>query len=309
MDMYRDSYVLALMVDGKIQKESDDGTVLIPFGSEYVLRLKNKLRKRAVADVWLDGRIACKGIVLEANGTVDLERFVADGNLTEGKRFKLARLTDPKVDQPNDSENGIIEVNFYPEKDTPVVEKTVIHEYKHDCFLHNHLGSYIGHCSTCCNNQWCSICRPPFYYKTFTAGDSNSGGISGGNIIVTSGLNTSGNLTAGGTVGKGIVSNNSMPMNAVYAASTEGVVQANVTLNNLDLSKASNSLGEAAATVEGSTSTQTFSTISLDVDRSKPTTIRLTVRGMSKLIDVCSCGYKRKKDVKFCPNDGTQLVA
>ena len=79
--MYRDSYIVALMVGGKIQKESDDGTVLIPFGSEYVIRLKNKLRKRAVADVWLDGRIAAKGIVIDANGTVDLERFVTDGNL------------------------------------------------------------------------------------------------------------------------------------------------------------------------------------------------------------------------------------
>ncbi len=97
--MYRDSYIVALMVGGKIQKESDDGSVLIPFGSEYVIRLKNKLRKRAVADVWLDGRVAAKGIVIEANGTVDLERFVADGNLTEGKRFKLARLTDSKVEQ------------------------------------------------------------------------------------------------------------------------------------------------------------------------------------------------------------------
>src|ERR1019366_2755902 len=161
MDMYRDSYVLALMVDGKIQKESDDGSVLIPFGSEYVIRLKNKLRKRAVADVWIDGKIACKGIVLNANETVDLERFVTDGNLTEGKRFKLARLTDPKVDQPNDSENGNIEVNFYPEKDAPVIE-TVIHEYKHDC---HHHWNYLGHCSSCCNNLYCGTCHPGrFWY-------------------------------------------------------------------------------------------------------------------------------------------------
>src|SRR5579863_9129209 len=149
MDMYRDSYIVALMVGGKIQKESDDGTVLIPFGSEYVIRLKNKLRKRAVADVWIDGRIASKGIVIDANGTVDLERFVIDGNLLEGKRFKLARLTDPKVEQPNDSENGTIEVNFYPEKDESVVEKIVSHEYRH-CYHHDY--NWIGHCHTCCNN-------------------------------------------------------------------------------------------------------------------------------------------------------------
>ena len=305
--MYRDSYVVALMVNEKIQKESDDGTVLIPFGSEYVIRLKNKLHKRAVADVWLDGRIAAKGIVIDANGTVDLERFVEDGNLSEGKRFKLARLSDPKVDQPNDSENGIVEVNFYPEKDEPVIEK-VIHEYNHQCW-HNHLGGYIGHCSTCCNNQWCYTCRPQ-YYKTYT-GDVTYGQqvTSGGNITVTGGL-TNVNVTSGttATTGQVFINNNSMPMNASYSAEVGGV-QASLSTNGLNIN-ASNSLGEAAATVEGSASTQKFSYTSIDVDRSKPTTIRLTVKGLSKVLDVCSaCGYKRKKDVKYCPNDGTQLVA
>src|SRR5690349_21067594 len=170
MDMYRDSYVAALVVDGKIQKESDDGSVLIPFGSEYVLRLKNKLRKRAVADVWIDGKIAVKGVVIDANGTVDLERFVVDGNLNEGKRFKLARLTDPKVDQPNDSENGNIEVNFYPEKDEPVVEKIVEH---HNCSHHHH--GWLGHCSLCCINQYCYTCRPSNTWQTYTSGTTTGG--------------------------------------------------------------------------------------------------------------------------------------
>lgn len=305
--MYRDSYIVALMVGGKIQKEGDDGSVLIPFGSEYVIRLKNKLRKRAVADVWLDGRIAVKGIVIDANGTVDLERFVEDGNLSEGKRFKLARLSDPKVEQPNDSENGIVEVNFYPEKDEPVVEKTVIHEYKHDCSHHGF--NWLGHCSHCCNNQWCNTCYP--YAKTFTYGTTTTdwsgnaiGGNTSGNITFTGGLNTS------GAVGKGIVHTNSL--NATYSAEASALSQVNVgtglpegaTLNNASLS-----MGEAAATVEGSTSLQKFSSIHVDVDRSKPTTIRLTVKGLSKIIDVCGCGYKRKKDVKYCPNDGIQLVA
>jgi hypothetical protein len=294
--MYRDSYVAALMVDGKIQKESDDGSVLIPFGSEYVLRLKNKLRKRAVADVWIDGKIAVKGIVIDANGTVDLERFVADGNLNEGKRFKLARLTDPKVDQPNDSENGSIEVNFYPEKDEPEIEKKIIHitDNHHYC-SHNH----FGHCSSCCTNPWCSVCHP-HYFKTY-CGDVTWG-------TTTGGLSSStGNLTVG-----------SNSVNAVFTAlgQTASVtpdvgMPMNMATGSLDSKSisASNALGEAAATVEGSTSNQKFSSIYIDVDRSKPTTIRLIVKGLSKLINVCQCGYRRKKDVKFCPNDGNELVA
>ena len=304
--MYRDSYVVALMLDGKIQKESDDGTVLIPFGSEYVLRLKNKLRKRAVADIWIDGKIAVKGIVVDANTTVDLERFVADGNLNEGKRFKLARLTDPKVDQPNDSENGRIEVNFYPEKDEPEVEKKIItitdHHY---CNAHYHW----GHCSGCCTNSWCSICHPTYGWNqiTYTSGS--------GNIKTLSAQpSDNSNITFGGAVGQAfsgsVLRGESVNLTSTFSAGSTELGQA-VTSNNVSLQgMAFNSMGESAATVEGSTSLQKFSSVYIDVDRSKPTTIRLLVKGLSKVLDTCDkCGYKRKKDVKFCPNDGNQLVA
>lgn len=295
--MYRDSYVAALLVDGKIQKESDNGTVLIPFGSEYVLRLKNKLRKRAVADVWIDGKIAVKGVVIDANETVDLERFVADGNLTEGKRFKLARLTDTKVDQPDDSENGNIEVNFYPEKDAPVVEKIVEHI---NCNHHNH--GWLGHCVWCCNNSWCTTCHPHMYkYGTLSGGSG---------VTYTGGVTSNGNITVNNGDLKGILRSNAL--NVTYSAdSTSAQANVNVTSNlgSEVFTNASNSLGEAAATVEGSTSLQKFSSIYIDVDRSKPTTIRLMVKGTTKILSTCTCGYKRKKDVKFCPNDGTQLVA
>jgi hypothetical protein len=295
MDMYRDSYVVALLLDGKIQKESDDGTVLLPFGSEYVLRLKNKLRKRAVADVWIDGKVAAKGIVVDANGTVDLERFVEDGNLTEGKRFKLARLTDPKVDQPNDSENGSIEVNFYPEKEAPVVEKIIEHI---NCSHHNH--GWLGHCAWCCNNNYCGSCHPGIY---------KYGALSGGSgITYTGGVTSSGNITVTNSDLKGIVSSNQL--NVTYSSGSMNASQVNTTVGaDAVFMNASNSTGEAAATVQGSTSLQKFSSIYIDVDRSKPTTIRLTVKGTTKILAVCGCGYKRKKDVKFCPNDGTQLIA
>ena len=286
--MYRDSYIVALMVDGKIQKESDDGIILIPFGLEYVIRLKNKLRKRAVADVWLDGRIVCKGIVINANGTVDLERFVVDGNLSEGKKFKLARLTDPKVEQPNDHENGVIEVNFYPEKEVPVIEKTIIHDYTYH-WPYNHIHNcYNGHCSLCCMQLNCPICHPnywgPFYHNTVWCNNitSSSGGLTS---------------NAGDTLNKSFTTDSS------NQCSLSGI-QSDINLNCVSLSNS----GEAAATVEGSTSLQKFSSVYIDVDRLKPTTIRLTVKGISKLINVCSCGFKRKKE-KYCPNDGTQLVA
>lgn len=302
--MYRDSYALALMVDGKIQKEADDGTVLIPFGSEYALRLKNKLRKRAVTDVFIDGRKAAEGIVIPANGTVDLERFVENGQLSEGKKFKLVRVDDTRVEQPNDSENGIIEVNFYPEKDVPVIEKTVIHEYRHDCWnYHNH---FVGHCSGCCSNNYCGICHP-WKYTSGPVWMSSSGNVT---LTMNAGDFTSG-VVSGGSVGQGITSN-SVDLGAIVKTSSldSKSMQASVHVNNVMPMNASMNVGEAAATVQGSLSSQKFTTVYFDVDRSNPVTLRLKAKGLAKLLDACTqCGYKRKKDDKYCKNDGTQLVA
>lgn len=295
MMAYKDSYIVALLVDGKIQKESKDGIVLLPFGSEYVIRLKNKLRKRAVADIWIDGKASATGIVVDANGTVDLERFVSDGNLSEGKKFKLVRVNDPKVDQPDDSENGSIEVNFYPEKDAPVIEKTIIHEYQHNCWHHN--GNWIGHCYQCCNMATCLTCHPNtvWYGSTGiqTATYQTGTNIIGGDLTTYSN-DSSKSFTSSGT--------------SNIAPTAMNAVNASLTSSNMQFT-AMNSTGEDAATVEGSTSLQKFSSIYIDVDRSKSVTIRLTVKGVSKLVDICHCGFKRTKNVKYCPNDGNQLVS
>jgi hypothetical protein len=279
MNMYRDSYVVAMLVNGRILKEDQGGTVLVPFGAEYVIRLKNKLRKRAVADVWIDGRVACRGIVIDANGTVDLERFV-DGNLTEGRRFKLVRTTDSRVAQPNDSENGIVEVNFYPEKDQPVVN-TVVNTVVH----HEHHGH--GHCSKCCHDWWCNICHPRAVFGNFLSSSERLGS----------------SFSAESTLSKGITrSDGPVAMNMCSVSASMP------TPDIAETQTASKETGEAAATVEGSQSFQRFSSVYIDYDRDHPVTIRMILRGVDQILDVCHCGFKRSQE-KFCPSCGTQLAA
>ena len=273
MNMYRDSCVVAILANGKILKEAQDNTVLVPFGSEYNIRLKNKLRKRQVADVWIDGRIACKGIVIDANGTVDLERFV-DGNLTEGRRFKLVKATDSRVAQPNDSENGIVEVNFYPEKDQPIVNTitNVVHDYHHFCGSHCHCN-----CWRCHNAPFREV-----YFGSNVSGSSYSW--SSNDSLSSKSVGTS-NLGA------------AMAMNCSTAApsTTPDIVSAK-------------DEGEAAATIEGSQSFQRFSTVSIDVDRDHPVTVRMKLKGVEQLLEICHCGFKRTQE-KFCPQCGIQLAA
>ena len=168
--MFRDSYVACILVDGKVQKETVDGVVTLPFGTEYSIRLGNKLRKRALADVHIDGRVAVKGIIIPENGKLDLERFV-DTNLESGNRFKLVPISNAKVEQPDSNENGLVVVNFYAEKDKPEVKVVEHHEYAyHFC----HHGYNHGHCYSCCTWANCPIChsypRWPYTYK-YDCGD------------------------------------------------------------------------------------------------------------------------------------------
>ena len=273
MEMYRDSYAMAVIVNGKVLKEMDN-TVVMPFGTEYTVRLKNKQRKQSVADVFIDGRLAAKGIVVSANGTVDLERFVVDGNLASGPCFKLVPTKDGRVEQPDEMENGILEVKFYPEKDLPTV-KVVEHLNYHNYYQHR----CHGHCKQCCWDFHCQLCRPNVKWC------SNSGNAFSDN-----------QYQVGTSMDWSMVSMNT----ASQSLSSRAIEGAQFT-------NALSTDSEVGATVEGSLSKQAFHTVHVDVDVDHPVTLQLKLRGVAKLLETCSCGFKRR-DENFCPKCGTELA-
>lgn len=76
-DMYRNKFVVVVIVDGKIQQETASGTCEIPFGSQYTIRLRNRNSKRAVCNLYIDGEnVSGGGFIIEANSHVDIERPV-----------------------------------------------------------------------------------------------------------------------------------------------------------------------------------------------------------------------------------------
>ena len=114
---YDSQFVVAILHDGHPVREIN-GTVSVPFSSEYKIRLKNKHSYlRAKARVWVDGRKASNlgDFILNAGETLDLERFL-DNDLDSGNRFKFVPLSDKRVNDPTDSNNGIIKVEFYREQ-------------------------------------------------------------------------------------------------------------------------------------------------------------------------------------------------
>lgn len=114
--MHSNGFVLAVKHSGQVLRELN-GEVFLPFNSEYSLFLKNTNNVRSVCSVKIDGTDVLGGseLIVPANGSLDLERFLSSGDMESGNRFKFVPLSDPNVSDPTSSENGTIEVTFWKE--------------------------------------------------------------------------------------------------------------------------------------------------------------------------------------------------
>lgn len=116
--MYQSKLVASLKANGKILREFKD-TVYIPFGSEYSFLIKNLNTTRALVNIFIDGTDVIEGgLVLNAGQEVDLERYVKNGNLSAGNRFKFIERTQAIEDGPRGAklEDGLVRIEFQFEK-------------------------------------------------------------------------------------------------------------------------------------------------------------------------------------------------
>jgi hypothetical protein len=131
------NYVACVKVDGKILREDADGAVNLPFGAEYGIFLKNLNSVRAVAKVTVDGVEASgHGIIIPANGSVDLERFLKrDGDMSRGNKFKfIERTAGIEEHKGIGAEDGLIRIEYLTEVQ-PEVRKAVV-EHVHHSYPH-----------------------------------------------------------------------------------------------------------------------------------------------------------------------------
>ena len=116
--MYQSKLVASLKANGKILREFKD-TVYIPFGSEYSFLVKNLNTTRALVNIFIDGTDVIEGgLVLNAGQEVDLERYVKNGNLSAGNKFKFIERTAAIEDGPRGAklEDGLVRIEFQFEK-------------------------------------------------------------------------------------------------------------------------------------------------------------------------------------------------
>ena len=124
-------FVISLRVNGKILRDSDY-IVTLPFGSEYQLFLKNLRSRRAMVNVSVDGQDATDGrLVIGANSSVTLERFIRNGNLSRGNRFKfIERTANIEAHRGIKEDDGIIRCEFWGEKE--VIDQPIVRHHYYD---------------------------------------------------------------------------------------------------------------------------------------------------------------------------------
>lgn len=93
--MYSNNMAIAIKLHGKVLREVNKDQVYLPFGSEYTILIKNLSTKRAIVHVYTDGTDATGGggLIIPAGKEVELERFINNGNLASGNRFKFIERT------------------------------------------------------------------------------------------------------------------------------------------------------------------------------------------------------------------------
>ena len=121
--MYNEKLVAVIKVNGKVLRELG-GTVSLPFGSEYSILVKNLNSVRAQVKVSVDGKDATEGtrLVIMPNSSIDLERYIRNGNLQAGNRFKfIERSPEVEAHRGIGEDDGLIRVEAWKELDRPFV--------------------------------------------------------------------------------------------------------------------------------------------------------------------------------------------
>lgn len=124
--MFNKNLAMAVKVEGKVLREID-GKVYLPFGCEYTLYFKNTSTRRVKIKVTVDGQDAMDGakLIVNANSTAELKRFMKNGNLNEGNSFRFIEKTSKISQHRGDRiEDGLITVEYEFEQERPVITTT-----------------------------------------------------------------------------------------------------------------------------------------------------------------------------------------
>jgi hypothetical protein len=129
--VFHNKLVAAIKVNGQVLREVSN-VVTLPFGSEYSVLLKNLNSVRSLVKVSVDGQDATEGtwLIVPSNGSLELERFIRNGNFERGNRFKFIERTEAvEKHRGIGAEDGLVRVEFKMEHVRPVVDVPIRRYY------------------------------------------------------------------------------------------------------------------------------------------------------------------------------------
>lgn len=315
---YSKGFIACVKVNGKVLREDAD-IVTLPFGAEYSVLLKNLTSVRAQVKVSVDGTDATEGtwLIVPANGELELERYIRNGNFDKGNRFKFIERTGQiEANKGIGASDGLIRVEYKSEVVQKVVDQTIIRRHYHDEYFYYprpYIWSYprpyypwSGDYTITCNN---------------TGGEfTKSGNIQGGqNSALGSKFTTSYNTSTPPSKGRSPLRSGSfgsaragsplrsMKMSASAAPPRNRMVQ-------------SAALNDVGITVPGSESSQKFVSGAWFKTKDTSHVIVLQLRGRmaGKVVKTAvtvkskakceTCGTVNKSSMKFCGKCGTSLT-
>lgn len=278
--MYNQKFVVAIKSNGKVLREDKD-IVMLPFGHEYSVFMKNLHSQRAVVSISIDGNDVLDGkqLVIDGNSELNLERFLGG----EGRKFKfIERTQDIENHRGVGIQDGLIRVEFQFEK------------YK---------APYVPYVAPYKNpwenpwddSKWAAPRQPyypPIWCSTTTYSSSEPTKVPLSNSSMRGGLDVQ-NCSVGSS----------------YSANIGPTMDS--CLNDLK--------NDAGITVEGSKSYQNFTTVSVGELEPEKHVIVLQLKGVDGEIKVAkpvtvktnkycpSCGREWPYRHEYCPKDGTFL--
>lgn len=113
--MYNNKLAVAIKANGQVLREHNKDTVMVPFGCEYTILIKNLNTVRAQVRIEIDGTDATDNnwVVVQPNNEVELTRFIKNGNLTSGNRFKfIERTAGIEQHRGIGVEDGLIRIEY-----------------------------------------------------------------------------------------------------------------------------------------------------------------------------------------------------
>ena len=294
--MYQSKLVASLKANGKILREFKD-TVYIPFGSEYSFLIKNLHTQRAVVNIFIDGEEVVEGgLVVDAGREVDLERYVKNGNLKTGNKFKFIERTS-KIEEHRGVklEDGLVRIEFQYEN-APLQDWFTLNRGINNSNVFAKSSEYRGvtdKFSTTGGTGWLQASGST--YSTNTA---------------VSQMNVGGALR-GVDYSKG---------ESVKAAAAAAIDKVSPQATELHDGMATMDWNDVGITVPGSKSTQSFQTVTMGVMEAEKHSIVLKLLGetpnnkpvlqpvtVDRKQKCDTCGKVNKAHAKFCVECGTAL--